>query len=70
MPRKPHGSDRTEEDVRDRLADIRREKQERVRWDMSPHTAERAMEAIKVEEPLSRFSMSKSRRRKRHKRLL
>jgi hypothetical protein len=70
MPQKPSGSDRTETDVRDRLDAIRRQKAERVRWDMSRHTAERAMEAIKVDDPPARLSSSKSRRRKRHKRLL
>jgi hypothetical protein len=71
MPQKPPPSDRSEQDpVRERLDDLRRDKQERVRWGMSRHTAERAMEAIKVEAPPARATSSKSRRRKRHKRLL
>ena len=57
--------------VRARLAEIQREKRSGVRWHLSRHTAERAMVAISdvLVRPTYRPS-SKSRRRKRHKRLL
>ena len=57
--------------VAKRLRDIQRGKRGDVRWGMSRHTAERAIEAIRLEEPRGAYSRSaKSRRRKRSKRLL
>ena len=57
--------------MRARLEEIQREKRSGVRWHLSQHTAERAMVAIRdvVVQPTYRPS-SKSRRRKRSKRLL
>ena len=57
--------------VAKRLRDIQRGKRGHVRWGMSRHTAERAIEAIRLEEPRSPYHRSaKTRRRKRSKRLL
>jgi hypothetical protein len=54
-----------------RLRELQRRKRGTVRWDMSRDTAERAIAAI-TERPPSRPApgRAKSRRRKRHKRLL
>ena len=57
--------------VAKRLRDIQRGKRGDVRWGMSRHTAERAIEAIRLEEDRPPYHPSaKSRRRKRGKRLL
>ena len=57
--------------VAKRLRDIQRGKRGDVRWGMSRHTAERALEAIRLEEPKPPYHRSaKARRRKRSKRLL
>ena len=54
-----------------RLRELQRRKRGTVRWQMSRDTAERAIAAI-TERPTARRppSRAKSRRRKRHKRLL
>lgn len=59
-------------EVQRQLDKIQRRKRTDVRWGMSRHTAERAIEAIADGEapPVGRPSGGKSRRRKRHKRLL
>lgn len=56
--------------VAKRLRDIQRGKRGRVRWGISRHTAERAIEAIQLEEKAPYRRSSKARRRKRSKRLL
>ncbi len=56
--------------VANRLRDIQRGKSARIRWGMSRHTAERALEAIRLEEKLPYRRSAKTRRRKRNKRLL
>lgn len=53
-----------------RLEAIRLEKRGRIRWRMSHHTAELAIQAIEGRVRVSYRPGSKSRRRKRHKRLL
>lgn len=59
-------------EVQQRLAEIQRRKRGRIRWSISRHTAEMAIDAIErfdgPGEPPRRSG--KSRRRKRHKRLL
>ena len=72
---RPHeGNPRDLDLVAKRLRDIQRGKRGDVRWSMSRHTAERALEAIRLEDdrpPRSPYHRSaKSRRRKRSKRLL
>jgi anti-sigma factor RsiW len=57
-------------EVQRRLSEIQREKRRGIRWGMSRHTAERAIEAIAEDEPERIRPSGKSRRRKRHKRLL
>lgn len=57
--------------VAKRVREIQRGKRGAVRWGMSRHTAERALEAIRLEEPRAPYRQSsKARRRKRSKRLL
>ena len=57
--------------VAKRVREIQRGKRGDVRWGMSRHTAERAIEAIRLEEPKPPYHRSaKARRRKRSKRLL
>jgi hypothetical protein len=57
--------------VREHLEKIQRDKRARVRWQLSRHTAELALEAIHDLAPCKPHRpSSKSRRRKRHKRLL
>jgi hypothetical protein len=74
MTPEPSESERREPDdraVRERLQAIAREKRGRVRWQLSHHTAEQALMAISdvvARAPYRRSS--KSRRRKRMKRLL
>ncbi|HEU4990362.1 MAG: hypothetical protein KGL93_11765 [Gemmatimonadota bacterium] len=57
--------------VRERLARIQREKRAEMRWGLSRHTAERALVAISSAPARPAYCpSSKSRRRKRAKRLL
>ncbi len=57
--------------VRARLEAIARERRGRVRWQLSHHTAEQALMAISDVAPRAGYRRSsKSRRRKRSKRLL
>jgi hypothetical protein len=53
-----------------RLERIKQEKRGRVRWQMSHHTAEIAIRAIEGHVRVTYRPGAKSRRRKRHKRLL
>ena len=53
-----------------RLSAIQKEKRGRIRWSMSHHTAELAIRAIEGHVSVSYRPGSKSRRRKRNKRLL
>ncbi|HEY5220323.1 MAG TPA: hypothetical protein VIJ16_10975 [Gemmatimonadaceae bacterium] len=57
--------------MRERLERIQRDNRARVRWKLSRHTAERALVAITEAAMPTKYRRSgKSRRRKRHKRLL
>jgi hypothetical protein len=64
------------EDVQRKLDEIQSRKRDSVRWGMSRHTAERAIEAIEAPrkpasaQPSPRQGRGKTRRRKRRKRLL
>ena len=62
------------EEVQRQLDEIQSRKRAGIRWQISRHTAERAIEAIEAVElgqpPMARSSGGKSRRRKRKKRLL
>lgn len=60
----------TTEEVKARLEQIRHEKRSGIRWRLSHHTAEVAIQAIQGHVTISYRPGSKSRRRKRHKRLL
>jgi hypothetical protein len=60
----------TTEEVRARLEEIRADKRNRVRWELSHHTAEVAISAIAGHARVMYRPGSKSRRRKKHKRLL
>ena len=53
-----------------RLERIKQEKRGRVQWRMSHHTAELAIRAFQGHVSVTYTPGSKSRRRKRHKRLL
>ena len=53
-----------------RLEGIKRDKRARIRWTISHHTAEIAIRAIQGHVSVSYRPGSKSRRRKRHKRML
>ena len=53
-----------------RLNQIRQEKRGRIKWSITHHTAEIAIRAIAGHVSISYRPGSKSRRRKRHKRLL
>ena len=65
------GNSREMELVAKRVREIQRGKRGDVRWGMSRHTAERAIEAIRLEEEKAPYRRSpKARRRKRSKRLL
>ena len=55
--------------VKQRLEEIQSRKRGRIRWSLSRHTAELALDAL-VEESPSKRRRSKTRRRTRHKRLL
>lgn len=57
------------EEVQRKLSEIQRRKRGRVRWQISKHTAEMAIDAIEVREKRASRN-SKSRRRKRTKRML
>lgn len=74
MPPEPSESERQDPDdraVRERLEEIARKKRGRVRWQLSRHTAEQALMAISDAAPRAPYRRSsKSRRRKRTKRLL
>ena len=65
----PTGRGRTDE-IRARLDAIRQEKRARVRWRMSHHTAELAIQAIEGHARVLYRPGTKCRRRKKHKRLL
>ncbi|MGH7678969.1 MAG: hypothetical protein ACRENU_10920 [Gemmatimonadaceae bacterium] len=58
------------DEVKARLDAIRREKRGRIRWRMSHHTAELAIRAIEGHVSVTYRPGSKTRRRKRAKRLL
>ncbi|HEU4996289.1 MAG TPA: hypothetical protein VFT29_15840 [Gemmatimonadaceae bacterium] len=60
----------TTDEIRTRLERIRLEKRNRVRWQLSHHTAELAIAAIAGHARVLYRPGTKSRRRKRHKRLL
>jgi hypothetical protein len=70
MPPESPSGEPDDRAVRDRLDAIRREKRPRVRWDVSPRTAELTLNALGRAGSGERRPSSKSRRRKRHKRLL
>lgn len=55
--------------VKQRLDEIQRRKRGRIRWSISKHTAELALGAL-LDKPERSGPSGKSRRRKRHKRLL
>ena len=64
-------ADENLEEVQRQLREIQRRKRGRVRWTISRHTAEMALDALGVtERPKPAPQHSKSRRRKRTKRLL
>jgi hypothetical protein len=65
-PRKHASTD----EIRARLEEIRSEKRNRVRWQISHHTAELALSVIAGHARVMYRPGNKSRRRKRHKRLL
>lgn len=70
-PASPASGGDEEPAVRERLARIQREKRAEMRWGLSRHTAERALVAISPAPARSAYRpSSKSRRRKRTKRLL
>jgi hypothetical protein len=56
--------------VEERLSELQRRKRKTVRWHMSRETAERAIQAITGVPKPRPSGRGKSRRRKRHKRLL
>ena len=58
------------DEIRMRLEEIRQAKRGRVRWEISHHTAELTISAIAGHARVMYRPGSKSRRRKRHKRLL
>lgn len=53
-----------------KLEGIKREKRARIRWSITHHTAELAIRAIEGHISVTYRPGTKSRRRKRHKRLL
>lgn len=61
---------RSTDEIKARLDEIRQSKRGRVRWRISHHTAELAIQAIAGHARVMYRPGSKSRRRKRHKRLL
>lgn len=58
------------DEVQARIVAIRQQKRSRIKWNISRHTAELAIRAIEGHVRYSYIPGSKSRRRKRHKRLL
>jgi hypothetical protein len=59
------------EDVRDRVEQIQRKRRSGIRWRITKHTAELAIRALEASPgPSQPRKSAKSRRRKRHKRLL
>jgi hypothetical protein len=60
----------TTDEIRSRLVEIRAQRRGVVRWDISSQTAELAIRALAGHVRVSYRPGSKSRRRKRHKRLL
>jgi hypothetical protein len=56
--------------VQERISELQRRKRQTVRWHMSRDTAERAIAAITEGSLRPTAGKGKSRRRKRHKRLL
>ena len=56
--------------VKEQIGELQRRKRDTVRWHMSRDTAERAIAAITVEGWRPAPGGGKSRRRRRHKRLL
>ncbi|HET9454370.1 MAG TPA: hypothetical protein VFO66_08815 [Gemmatimonadaceae bacterium] len=58
------------DEIRIALEEIRKSKRARINWRLSHHTAEIAIRAISGHVTVSYRPGSKSRRRKRHKRLL
>ena len=58
------------DEIRIALDEIRKSKRARINWRLSHHTAEIAIRAISGHVTVSYRPGSKSRRRKRHKRLL
>lgn len=62
---------RAPEEVKDRVAEIQRRHRGKIRWRITKHTAEIAIKAITAHgAPGPARKSGKSRRRKRHKRLL
>jgi hypothetical protein len=59
-----------QDEVARRLAELTSRKRGRVRWRMSKHTAEMALNALRDGSPARRGGRGKQRRHKRHKRLL
>jgi hypothetical protein len=57
-------------EVEQRLSELQARKRKTVRWHMSRDTAERAIAAIRDTPAVRPSGSGKSRRRKRHKRLL
>jgi hypothetical protein len=57
-------------EIQARIEEIRQSKRARIRWRISHHTAELAIQAISGHTRVTYRPGSKSRRRKRHKRLL
>lgn len=60
----------TTDEIRSRLDEIREQRRGVVRWDISSQTAELAIRALAGHVRVTYRPGSKSRRRKRHKRLL
>jgi hypothetical protein len=58
------------DEIRARLDTIKREKRARINWRITHHTAELAIRAIEGHVSFTYRPGSKSRRRKRHKRML
>lgn len=58
------------DDVRDRLTEIQKKHRGRIRWRITRHTAELTIRALEEGGGRKRPKSGKTRRRKRHKRLL
>jgi hypothetical protein len=58
------------DEIRAQIEAIREQRRGKVRWNLSSHTAEIAIRALQGHVRVSYRPGSKSRRRKRHKRLL